>query len=191
MNFLAHLYLSGKNPDIILGNFIADMVKGRNIYRYKPSVVEGISLHRLIDEFTDKHKIVAKSKKRLRGKYGHFSPVIVDMFYDHFLAKNWQCYSDMSINEFLSNSYNILIINFFVLPPKAQKILPFMIANNWLGKYAEIKSLQRNFEGMAKRTKFNSKMEFATADLIEGYDSYYEDFMEFFPEIIKYVESQR
>ncbi|MEQ8424061.1 MAG: DUF479 domain-containing protein, partial [Cyclobacteriaceae bacterium] len=90
MNFLAHIYLSGDNAQLMIGNFIGDFVKGKNLSaRYNPDVVLGIELHRAIDEYTDSHDVVQKSKVRLRPKYRHYSGVIVDMFYDHFLAKNW------------------------------------------------------------------------------------------------------
>ena len=93
MNFLAHLYLSGDNEDLIIGNFIADMVKGRQIENFQEEVVKGIELHRKIDYFTDNHAIVDQSKRRLRNKYRLYSGVIVDMFYDHYLAANWSEYS--------------------------------------------------------------------------------------------------
>lgn len=191
MNFLAHIYLSGENPQILLGNFIADMVKGKKIYDYKPDIIEGIKLHRMIDEFTDNHKTVEKSKKRLRIKYRHYSPVIVDMYYDHFLAKYWTDYCNKSLNQVLSNAYNVLLKNYLVLPAKGKRILPFMIANNWLGNYADIDSLKKNFEGMAKRTDFKSGMENATQDLIKDYDKYLVEFKEFFPELQSFVHNYR
>jgi acyl carrier protein phosphodiesterase len=90
MNFLAHLHLSGNNPNIMLGNFMGDFVKGKS-YRqqYEPEIIKGIELHRSIDEFTDSHPVVTESKNRLRPTYRHYSGVIVDVFYDHFLAANW------------------------------------------------------------------------------------------------------
>ena len=91
MNFLAHIYLSGDDPNIQLGNFIGDFVKGRNLVeQFGHEIAKGIELHRAIDEFTDKHPIVKLSKVRLREKYRHYAPVIVDIFYDHYLAKNWE-----------------------------------------------------------------------------------------------------
>ena len=114
MNFLAHLYLSGNNKEVILGNFIADAVKGKELNRYKEQVQVGIRLHRAIDTYTDKHPVVEKSKERLRGKYHKYAGVIVDMFYDHFLAANWNEYSNEPLNKFTSNAYRILILNFLV-----------------------------------------------------------------------------
>lgn len=188
MNFLVHIFLSGKNKDIILGNFIADMVKGRQIQKYSPEIVKGIMLHREIDRFTDNHPIVALSKKRLRNKYRHYSGVIVDMYYDHFLAKNWNDYSEEPINRTAGNAYKILLSNVLILPPKVKRILPFMIAENWLVNYANPESLQRNFEGMSKRTAYKSGMENAVQDLLLDYNSYYAEFAKFFPELSDYIK---
>ena len=88
MNYLAHIYLSNEEEEITLGNFIADGVKGKKYVQFPLGIQQGILLHRAIDSFTDAHPIVRKSTKRLHKKYGHYSGVIVDILYDHFLAKN-------------------------------------------------------------------------------------------------------
>ncbi len=187
MNFLAHLYLSGDDKDLILGNFIADMVKGKQIEKFSPGIIRGIKMHRMIDEYTDSHKIVARSKSRLSSKYRHYSAVIVDMYYDHFLARNWKDYSDVSIDNFLNNAYNVLLGNYLLLPLKAQKILPFMISANWLVNYGDLERLQKNFEGLSRRTPFESGMENAVGDLIENYGDFLSEFREFFPQLVDYV----
>ena len=94
MNFLAHIYLSGDDPELKIGNFIADAVKGKKYTTYPQKIQEGIILHRKIDSFTDAHPIVKKSASRLFSKYGHYNSVIVDILYDHFLAKNWKAHED-------------------------------------------------------------------------------------------------
>src|SRR4051812_44429809 len=109
MNFLAHLYLSGDNDYVKLGNFIGDFVKGRNLNEQFPSgIARGIRLHRAIDEFTDSHPIVKKSKDRLRPAYRHYAPVIVDVFYDHFLARNWTRYSDTALADYAEQTYDLV-----------------------------------------------------------------------------------
>ncbi len=187
MNFLAHLYLSPDNEDILLGNFIADAVKGKTFDNYKQGVKNGILLHRKIDKYTDNHPVFRNSSKRLNGKYRKYSGVIVDIFYDHFLAANWNNYSDVKIEEFVSKAYGILIKNILILPKRSKRILPFMITQNWLVNYANFKGLQRVFNGMSRRTPFNSGMENAVNDLKKDYELYEKEFSEFFPEIIEYV----
>src|SRR5690606_29576564 len=101
MNFLAHIYLSGNDDLIRIGNFMADGIKGKDYEEYPEKLKTGILLHRFIDTYTDAHPIVRESTKRLHSKYHHYSGVAVDMFYDHFLAKNWSRYSDEPLDEFV------------------------------------------------------------------------------------------
>ena len=92
MNFLAHLFLSGEPGELMVGNFIADSVKGNAMNDFSEGIQKGIILHRAIDTFTDSHNEMQKSKERLRPRYKKYAPVITDIFYDHFLAVNWQDY---------------------------------------------------------------------------------------------------
>ncbi|MEX0290603.1 MAG: DUF479 domain-containing protein, partial [Flavobacteriaceae bacterium] len=94
MNFLAHIYLSFGDDEITIGNFIADSIRGKKYKHLPERVQKGVILHRAIDTFTDAHPTVRQSSKRLHENYSHYSRVIVDIFYDHFLAKNWKNYSD-------------------------------------------------------------------------------------------------
>ena len=188
MNFLAHLYLSGKNDEIALGNFIADAVKGKAILNYEGNIKKGILLHREIDSFTDNHEIFKKSKTHLNDKYGRYSGVIVDIFYDHFLAANWKNYSKPELKEFTSNAYKFTIKRYKILPKKIKRILPFMIAQNWLAGYANLKDLKRVFYGMDRRTDFKSGMKDAVEDLLINYHDFEEEFKTFFPDVIGFVE---
>ncbi len=190
MNFLAHLYLSGNDDDLIVGNFIADMVKGQQINGYNPGIVQGIRLHRQIDQFTDKHPLFLQSKSRLRVKYRLYAGVIVDMYYDHFLAKYWTEYSQHPLSKYVARAYALLKKNIGILPPRAGFILPYMIENNWLVNYADLSSLGRNFGGMARRTPYDSRMEEAVNDLTLHYKSYETEFRTFFPELTDFVATQ-
>src|SRR5262245_2138204 len=121
MNFLAHLYLSGNDPNIQLGNFIGDFVKGRNLTeQFETDVARGIELHRVIDEFTDKHPVVKQSKVRLREKYRHYAPVIVDIFYDHYLAKNWDKFHKTFLPDYAEATYKMILSRENVLPEKVK-----------------------------------------------------------------------
>ncbi len=190
MNFLAHLYLSGDDDEIIIGNFIADMVKGQKINGYSIGIINGILLHRQIDVFTDKHSVVRKSKDRLRGKYRLFAGVIVDMYYDHYLARNWSDYSKHSLQDYAGKAYELLQKHESILPARASFILPYMVENNWLVNYANPESMNRFFGGMARRSAFPSGMEHAVEDLMQHYQLFEREFQTFFPELIDFVEQQ-
>lgn len=186
MNFLAHLYLSGTDPEVQIGNFIGDFVKGRTPENHFPGkIAMGIHAHRLIDSITDKHPVVKASKHRLRPKYRHYSGVIIDIFYDHFLARNWDTYHSTALPEFANNFYLLTSKHQELIPERAQQMLPHMMRNDWLTNYAHIHGIERVLFGMSKRTVFDSKMDEAAQDLIKDYKSYEAEFFEFFPELIE------
>lgn len=183
MNYLAHLYLSGDDEELKLGNFIGDSVKGSDLSRFPPRVQDGIRLHRGIDLYTDSHHIVMKSKLRLRPSYRKYAPVIVDMFYDHFLASLWVDYSHKTLEEFILESHDLLNSQINTMPERAQYMLPYMIKGQWLLRYKELSGLNRSLTGMAERSRFISNMENATGDLEQDYDLYKQEFQAFFPDL--------
>ena len=190
MNFLAHLYLSGEDPKIKVGNFIGDFVKGSNLSeRFESSIARGIELHRGIDEFTDTHPVVTQSKERLRPRYRHYSPVIVDMFYDHFLARNWTMYHEKSLTDFATEAYDTLRQFHTVLPEEVKYVLGYMERENWLVNYGQINGIRRALSGMARRTSFDSKMEQATQELEAHYTDFEQEFHLFFPDLKKFSEN--
>lgn len=192
MNFLAHLYLSGSDPDVMTGNFIGDFVKGRQHYQHMPEkVVGGIELHRIIDAFTDSHAVVSKSKKRLWPKYRHYSGVIIDIYYDHFLAKNWADYHSDLLPNYADACYQVLQSRTYPLPDAVSFLLPNMMRGNWLVNYAKLEGMQCALSGMARRTTFVSKMEESVKDLEEFYDEFKAEFQLFFPDLIEEAKKFR
>ena len=190
MNFLAHLYLSGDDEEIITGNFIADHVKGRAIEKFSEGIRAGIVLHREIDTFTDSHHVWIQSKNRLTVKYRKYAGVITDMFYDHFLSANWAEYSDESLDDFTSRMYRIVMKRYLQLPAKTKRMLPFMAKDNWLKNYGTLEGLNRALNGMARRTPFDSGMETAIEELKINYASYADEFERFFPELVNFSVKQ-
>lgn len=187
MNFLAHLFLSGNSEQVLIGNFIGDFVKGKKMDAFPPEVTKGIALHREIDHFTDTHPIVKESKHRLREKYRHYAGVLVDMYYDHLLARNWKDYSDISLEEFTFSSYAIIARHINVLPEKARFMFTYMKRDNWLLHYAQTEGIKKALQGMSQRTKFASGLEHGVADLVENYTLFEEEFRLFFPDLRKHV----
>jgi len=190
MNFLAHLYLSKSNKNILIGNFIADAVKGNKHANYSNEIQTGILLHREIDTFTDNHAIVRKSKRRLHERYNHYDGVIIDILYDHFLAKNWHNYSEIPLDVYASSVYSFLQENNDLFPDKIQHILPYMIEYNWLVAYASTEGIERVLYGMNKRTKGISKMDLAIEDLKLYYNELENDFTTFFKDLEQFTEEK-
>jgi len=161
MNYLAHLYLSGDDPHVRIGNFIGDYVKGNRYDKYSPGIRQGILLHRKIDEFTDKHPVVKQSSLKLYEHYGRYSGIITDMFYDHLLASGWETYSDIKLTTFVSEVHRLMLHNYFKLPARVKGFLPFLIKNRGLENYKHISGLQRALTIMSNRSSLPAKTEIA------------------------------
>ncbi|MEN8797674.1 MAG: acyl carrier protein phosphodiesterase [Flavobacteriaceae bacterium] len=190
MNFLAHIYLSFEDDEITIGNFIADSIRSNNYRHLPPKIQKGILLHRAIDTYTDTHKIPKKSSKRLHRNYGHYSRVIVDIYYDHFLAKNWKQYCDKPLNKYVERFYDLLETNYDILPDGIRHMMPYMISDNWLLNYSKMEGIGRVLNGMNRRTNNKSKMNFAILDLESHYADFESEFTSFFEELILFSKQK-
>lgn len=190
MNFLAHIYLSGENDLIKIGNFMADGIRGKQYEHFPLEIQKGILLHRAIDTFTDAHPLFRQSTKRLHPYYSHYSGVIVDIYYDHFLAKNWNNYSVVPLADYTAHFYKILEDNYSILTDKTHHLMPYMKAENWLYIYGEINGVKHILTQMDKRTKNTSKMRLATTELIAYYDNFEQEFTPFFEELQEHVHQK-
>lgn len=186
MNFLAHIYLSGNSDLVKIGNFMADGIRGKQYLDLHSEIQKGIILHRSIDTFTDAHPIFRQSTKRLHANYHHFSGVIVDVFYDHFLAKNWRLYSDEKLEDFVVNFYNSLGTYHDLLSEKAKIMMPHMIHQNWLMSYQTIEGIEKILSQMDNRIKRESNMQFSVKELRLFYNEFESDFKIFFQDLQKH-----
>lgn len=183
MNYLAHIYLSGTNDLLKIGNFMADSIKGNDYEKYAPEIKKGILLHRHIDSFTDSHPIYRRSKHRLHEKYGHYSGVIMDILYDHFLAKNWSKFSNEKLEDYANDFYQLLQNNYDILTEKIKGMMPYMIARNWLVSYATIEGLEMILFQMDYKTKHRANMQEAVVELQDFYSEFESEFFLFFEEL--------
>jgi acyl carrier protein phosphodiesterase len=162
---------------------MADGVRGNKHLELHSEIQKGIILHRTIDTFTDAHPVFRQSTKRLHANYHHFSGVIVDVFYDHFLAKNWSLYSDEKLEDYVDNFYNSLNTNHDLLTEKAQMMKPYMIQQNWLLSYKTIDGIEKILSQMDNRIKRESNMRFSVQELKLFYKEFEDDFTIFFNEL--------
>lgn len=188
MNFLAHIYLSNNDIDLQIGNFIGDHVKGKNYLSLPKSIAEGVIIHRKIDTFTDSHPVFRHSKRIFQPEFGLYSGVIVDMVYDHFLAKNWNKFHEQNLYGFTQIFYNQLNTRLSILPERTQNIAPTMISENWLYSYQSIEGIAKILEQMDKRTGNLSKMRFAHLTLTQNYQQLEYDFFEFIVQVYEYTQ---
>ena len=187
MNFLAHAHLSENNNQILVGNFIADSVKGKDFNKFPEGIKQGIILHRQIDTFTDSHPVFKRSLGRIRSQHGKYSGIVVDIFYDHFLAKNWNNYHAEKLSEFAEHVYTLLKGNYEILPERTKRLLPYLTSQNWLVGYGNFADLELVFYGMDRRTQLVSGMRNSVLTLKENYSGLEEDFTEYYPELQEYT----
>ncbi|MBL7814270.1 MAG: DUF479 domain-containing protein [Saprospiraceae bacterium] len=197
MNHLAHFFLSGDDEDLAIGNFVADFITNKELPQFTEGVQRGIILHREIDAFTDAHPIVKQSTKRLHPFHHKYSPVIVDIYYDFLLAKNWQNYSltdpsvwNDSLRDFTNKMYRILTDRHIELPERLKTRLPRMIADDWLMKYTTYKGLHGAFLRIEKAAAFPGNFGNAAKHLEQFLEAFDAEFNQFFPELQKHVASK-
>lgn len=187
MNYLAHIFLSGTNDEIIIGNFIGDYVKGSDYNMYPPLIKKGILLHRRIDTYTDKHKIVHQSMSYFAPKYHKYASIIIDILYDHFLALHWDKFSSQSLNDLKEHVFDCLKRNYAIMPERVQFFLPSFIQKDWIEVYSSVEGIISVFIRMSMRTTLPDHSEFAREILRKYYIQLESEFLTFFPDIIRYV----
>lgn len=190
MNYLAHIYLSGDNQQIKIGNFIGDFVKGNPISQFNKDVAFGVHLHRKIDRFTDTHATVRKCRKMFFDEFSHYSGVITDVLFDYFLAKNWSKYSTVKLDVFVEGFYKLLQENLTELPLAVQRIYPHMVSGNWLLNYQNIEGIERILFQMNKRTANQPGLQNSIKTLRKHHDTLENYFFAFFESLEKEVRKR-
>lgn len=184
MNYLFHLYLADGTEESLLGNLMGDFVKGRLNRRYSETIRQGIELHRHIDSFAHRNASVRRSRLRLDPAYGHCRGIMVDVFYDHFLAKNWSRHATMPLSTFTSQVYRTLEKHRNTLPAGLQQIVPRMITHNWLESYRDIKTIGVVLERLASRLSRPTPLAQGLTELRRHYSDLEGDFSQFLPEAV-------
>ena len=176
--------LSGEHPDILVGNLMGDFVKGRLTEgRFPTGILEGLALHRRIDSYAAGSDVFRLSKQRLDDSFGLYRGILVDIFYDHFLAREWESYTKVPLDYFLTTAYNILLEYRPFLPERLQRILPSMF-NDWLPSYREVGGIDRALQRMGARIVRPNPLYRGVEALKSNYDGLNRDFCRFFPELI-------
>jgi acyl carrier protein phosphodiesterase len=189
MNYLAHLFLAEPTPEALIGNLLGDFRTGVALDCYPIAIRRGIETHLRIDAFTDGHGVVKASKQYFSPPLRRFAGIILDILYDHYLAKHWQTYSNVSLPDFSRHIYQLLSTHRELLPIKLQHALPDMIANDWLCSYVELAGLQYTLERTARRFKRSTPIAQGYDEILEHYDALEQGFQRFFPELVMYVNA--
>ena len=191
MNYLAHLYLADNSPGSLIGGLLGDFVKGPLDNAYDDDITKGTLIHRRIDSFSDSHEKVFESKRLISPKRSRFSDIIIDVCFDHFLARSWSEYSNEELADFTRKVYVLLSKYSHILPYKLRSIIPKMIEEDWLGSYQYIEGIGQIMDRISRRLKRGEEMLGAVKELETNYEKMEENYKSFFPELIAYVEGIR
>ncbi len=183
MNYLAHLYLSEPTEDGWIGALLGDFVKGPLDPRSANGITRAIALHRKIDSFTDAHPVVRQSKARISAARRRYAGIMVDMFYDHFLARDWHKFHEDPLEIFAARIYGLLEREHATLPEKLQRIAPNMARLDWLASYAHIDSIHTALDRMGQRLRRENALLHSADELEEHYADLEMDFRAFMPEV--------
>ncbi len=188
MNYLAHLYLAGSEPEAVIGSLMGDFVKGRVDPTLSPGLRHAILQHRRIDSFTDANPLVKQSKQRIRSDFRRYAGILVDVFYDHFLATEWRSYAEVPLDEFVEMVYEQVSQHLDTLPPQMQLSMRYMVNNDLLRTYRTVDGIGWALRGIETRLKRPSRLGEAVIELENAYEALCGDFTEFFPQLTRFVD---
>jgi acyl carrier protein phosphodiesterase len=188
LNYLAHLYLAGSEPQALIGSLLGDFAKGRIDDTFPPTIRQAIIQHREIDAFTDAHPIVSRSKQRLGPDLRRFAGILVDVYYDHLLARNWPCYAEIPLRSFVDRVYRVLRAHYADFPVPMQRSVSYMLATDLLISYSDLQGIRRALVGIAGRLRRANPVAEAIT-VLEHHDAgLAADFADFFPELIEHAQ---
>lgn len=190
MNYLAHLHLGGDAPPQLLGSLYGDFVKGPLAGRWPAEIEAAIRLHRRIDAFTDSHPLQARARARFPAGRRRMAGLLLDLFFDHCLARDWADYAEQPLEVFTARVYRLLA-DTPRLPGRLAQLAPRMAAQDWLGSYREFAVLEQVIAGMQRRLSRPQLLDGSLAELERLYEPLGEDFRAFYPELIAFVRRER
>ena len=185
MNFLAHLYLSGTDEQLMVGNYLADLMNKKALQQFDPAIQHGVKLHRIIDSFTDNHSVVDEACALLRPKHHKYAPILVDIFFDYFLSKNWSSFTEESAKDFRKRAYDVLLRYADTFPGKVKDQTKRMIGGDWLYSYGHLEGIDFVLHKLRQRVSKPQHIEGGVESLIQHEKKLNEIFMSFFPFLIE------
>lgn len=163
---------------------LGDFVKGRVIDGWGEEVRAAISLHRAVDRFTDRHPLTYASRGLVSTERRRFAGILVDVFYDHFLARHWARFHPLPLTEFTQTIYGVLLPRLDEFPPRLQRILPWMVRDDWLASYVDVASVDAALQGLARRFRYAERasgLASGVSELENNYAALERNFLEFVP----------
>jgi acyl carrier protein phosphodiesterase len=190
LNYLAHAYLSFNHPEILVGNLISDFVKGKKKFDYPTGIQQGISLHRIIDTFTDQHEATREAKEFFRPHYRLYSGAFIDVVYDHFLALDNAEFLKESLFDFSQQVYEILDNYQHWFPQPFAVMFPYMKTQNWLYNYRTRQGTKNSFEGVVRRAAYLTESSTASFLFEQYYQPLQECYRQFWKDAKPFIKRQ-
>lgn len=190
LNYLGHIFLSGKNEPLMVGNFIGDYVKGKQYQNYPVEIQKGILLHRAIDEYTDRNEHWMAIRELLKPIYKRYAGVVADISTDHFLAANWNQFSDEQLSWYAKWVYAVFLRNFDVMPKQVQGFLPYLIQHRRLQSYAKLKGFEMSLRIMTNRTSLPDGTNAVMQLLNDEYEVFNQHALHFLNDVFYFVKEK-
>ena len=175
----------------MVGNLLPDFTKTLQHPDYTPDVLEGIALHRFIDAFTENHPVVKQSKERISSKRRRFSGILIDIFYDHFLALYWETYNTKTLSKSTQHYYYQLTITTVPIPTRLKEAIIRMPKIDLLYKYKTIQGIEHAVNRVSQRIRFENQMHGGVEELENNYEMLEKDFHLFFVTLQKAVKNYK
>jgi acyl carrier protein phosphodiesterase len=191
MNYLAHFHLAGEDPELLAGGLLGDFLRGPVPEDLSPGLRLGVLLHRRIDAFTDAHPVTARSRGRFQPPFRRYAGILVDLFYDHCLARDWSAHAPAPLAEFARAVYARLHARQAEWPPLMQRGIAYMIANDLLCSYGELEGVGRALRGISGRLRRANPLADALPELECHAEGLAEDFAAFFPDVVAHAARVR
>lgn len=192
MNYLAHLHLAFRAKSSLLGNMMADYVKGDPQNRYSDAVVAGIRMHRRVDVITDTHPLVKEARLLFPDVYRRVAPITLDVFWDHFLSLHWQQFEpELPLTQFITQTRQLIEPQLWQTPEKFQELNEYLWSQSWLIRYADKAYIAQTLKGMARRRPRLSALEGSFCVLESHYDQLSAIFWRFYPELLARAENHQ
>ncbi len=191
MNYLAHLHLAHTAQSSLLGNILADFVRGNPTGLYEPDVVSGIYMHRSVDKATDSHPLVKQARALFSPDYRRVAPITLDLIWDHFLSLHWsKIEASITLPEFVSMARNTIEPNLCHTPEKFQELNEYMWPQQWLTRYSQKDYIGKSLNGMASRRPKLSALSGSFDDFLLQYGQLEQIFFQFYPQMMSKAQQQ-
>lgn len=188
MNFLAHAFLAGDAPALIVGGVVGDWIKGPLPGVLPDDLAKGVALHRAIDAFAETHPAFCRSRARMSPERRRYAGVLVDIFYDHLLARDWALLQRETLGSYCAEVYRQIAGRLDEIPESARYALELMAREDWLQSYRDLDGIADVLARMARRARRPNPLEGGEQEFLADASGFGDDFQAWFPDAKRFVE---